>query len=141
MEESFSTTPNACACAAPSSAAAGFQAYSLTLSPCKMCSGSEAGSYLKLIDSCITQLKAQGPSRTRNESKERRRMRVGGPSKTVHRLGWRNPSRRHQMLALPPHPMLQGLGRCKATWKRDCTLPWREAGRPNHPDDKVESEQ
>jgi len=25
-------------------------------------SGSEAGSYLKLIDSCITQLKAQGPS-------------------------------------------------------------------------------
>jgi len=26
--------------------------------------------YLRLIDSCITQLKAQGPSRTRNESKE-----------------------------------------------------------------------
>jgi len=36
----------------------------------KMCSGSEAGSYLRLIDSCITQLKAQGPSRTCNESKE-----------------------------------------------------------------------
>ena len=35
-----------------------------------MCSGSEAGSYLRLIDSCITQLKAQGPSRTSNESKE-----------------------------------------------------------------------
>ena len=35
-----------------------------------MCSGSEAGSYLRLIDSCITQLKAQGPSRTCNESKE-----------------------------------------------------------------------
>ena len=34
-----------------------------------MCSGSEAGSYLRLIDSCITQLKAQGPSRTCNESK------------------------------------------------------------------------
>ena len=32
--------------------------------------GSEAGSYLRLIDSCITQLKAQGPSRTYNESKE-----------------------------------------------------------------------
>jgi len=30
----------------------------------------EAGSYLRLIDSCITQLKAQGPSRTCNESKE-----------------------------------------------------------------------
>ena len=32
--------------------------------------GSEAGSYWRLIDSCITQLKAQGPSRTCNESKE-----------------------------------------------------------------------
>ena len=31
---------------------------------------SEAGSYLRLIDSCITQLKARGPSRTCNESKE-----------------------------------------------------------------------
>ena len=30
----------------------------------------EAGSYLRLIDSCITQLKAQGPSRTCTESKE-----------------------------------------------------------------------
>ena len=29
-----------------------------------------AGSYSRLIDSCITQLKAQGPSRTCNESKE-----------------------------------------------------------------------
>ena len=36
----------------------------------EMCSGSEAGSYLRLKDSCITQLKAQGPSRTCNESKE-----------------------------------------------------------------------
>ena len=30
----------------------------------------EAGSYLRLIDSCITQLQAQGPSRTCNKSKE-----------------------------------------------------------------------
>jgi len=30
----------------------------------------EAGSYLRLIDFCITQLKAQGPARTCNESKE-----------------------------------------------------------------------
>ena len=29
-----------------------------------------AGPYLRLIDSCITLLKAQGPSRTCNESKE-----------------------------------------------------------------------
>jgi len=35
-----------------------------------MCCGTEAGSYLRLIDACITQLKAQGPSRTCNESKE-----------------------------------------------------------------------
>jgi len=35
-----------------------------------MCRGTEAGSYLRLIDSCITQLKAQGPSRTCNECKE-----------------------------------------------------------------------
>jgi len=35
----------------------------------EMCSGTEADSYLRLIDSCITQLKAQGPSRTCNESK------------------------------------------------------------------------
>ena len=28
------------------------------------------GSYLRLIDSCMTQFKAQGPSRTCNESKE-----------------------------------------------------------------------
>ena len=34
------------------------------------CGGSEAGPYLRFIDSCITQLKAQGPSRTCNESKE-----------------------------------------------------------------------
>jgi len=37
---------------------------------CSTVSPSEAGSYLRLIDSCIAQLKAQGPSRTCNESKE-----------------------------------------------------------------------
>jgi len=40
-----------------------------------MCCGTEAGSYLRLIDSCITLLKAQGTSRTRNESKEEERER------------------------------------------------------------------
>jgi len=35
-----------------------------------MCCGNEEGSYLRLIDSCITQLQVQGPSRTCNESKE-----------------------------------------------------------------------
>ena len=36
----------------------------------EMCCGTEAGSYLRLVDSCITQLEAQEPSRTCNKSKE-----------------------------------------------------------------------
>jgi len=32
-------------------------------------------------------------------------------------------------------------GRCKATWKREYKLPWREAGPPNHHDDNVDSDQ
>ena len=35
-----------------------------------MCCGTEAGSYFRRIDSCITQLKGQGPSRTCIESNE-----------------------------------------------------------------------
>ena len=35
-----------------------------------MCNGSDAGSYVRLTDSCITQLKVQGLSGTCNESKE-----------------------------------------------------------------------
>jgi len=40
----------------------------------------EAGSYLRLIDFCITQLKAQGPSRTCNESKEEEEKNLGLPA-------------------------------------------------------------
>jgi len=36
----------------------------------RLYSGSEAGSHLRLIDSCITQLMAHGPSRPCNESKD-----------------------------------------------------------------------
>ena len=32
-------------------------------------------------------------------------------------------------------------GRCKDTWKGESKLPWREAGPPNHLDDKVDSDQ
>ena len=32
-------------------------------------------------------------------------------------------------------------GRCKATLKREFKLPWREAGPPDHLDDKVDSDQ
>ena len=38
--------------------------------------GSEAGSYLRLIDSCITQFKAQGPPRACSESKEEEEKKV-----------------------------------------------------------------
>jgi len=38
----------------------------------------EAGSYLRLMDSCITQLKAHGPSRTCIESKEEEMKKVTG---------------------------------------------------------------
>jgi len=34
-----------------------------------------------------------------------------------------------------------GGGRCKATWKRESKLLWREAGPPHHHDDKVVSDQ
>ena len=36
----------------------------------EMCCGNEEGSYLRLINACITHLEDQGPSRTCNESKE-----------------------------------------------------------------------
>ena len=41
-----------------------------------MCNGSEAGSYLRFIDSRISLLKAQGLSRICNESKEEERVAV-----------------------------------------------------------------
>ena len=41
----------------------------------EMCCGTEAGSYLRLIDSCITQLKAQRPSTTCIESKQEEKKR------------------------------------------------------------------
>jgi len=45
----------------------------------EMCSGSEAGSYLRLTDSCITQLKAQGPV-TRVKKKDL--------DEAARKLGW-----------------------------------------------------
>ena len=32
-------------------------------------------------------------------------------------------------------------GGCKATWKMESMLPWREAGPPDHHDDKVDSDE
>ena len=45
----------------------------------------ETGSYLRLLDSCITQLKAQGPSGTCNESKEEEKK--NGPRRACRRRG------------------------------------------------------
>jgi len=62
--------------AAPQSRILLYSCFRTLLTSCKnnhfteLCSGSETGSYLRLIGSCVTQLKAQGPSRTCNESKE-----------------------------------------------------------------------
>ena len=44
-------------------------------------------------------------------------------------------------LAHPLRTEGEGVGRGKATWKREFKLPWREAGAPNHHDDKVDSDQ
>jgi len=71
-------------------------------SMCEMCSGSEAGSYLRLIDSCITQLKAQGPSRTSNESPEEEE--VGCRVQT-----WYAPRPRTLMCVSTLHPTLYTL--------------------------------
>ena len=51
------------------------------------CTGEVAGSYLRLIDSCITQLKAQGPSRTYNESKEEEKKKWMGEWVVQHSHG------------------------------------------------------
>ena len=40
----------------------------------EMGSGSETGSYLRLVDSFITQLKAQGPSRTCNQRVKKKQL-------------------------------------------------------------------
>ena len=57
----------------------------------EMCSGSEAGSYLRCIDSCITQLKAQGPARTCSESKEEKIVAPGYPRNPKPETETRNP--------------------------------------------------
>ena len=85
----------------------------------------EAGSHLRLIDSCITQLKAQGPSRTCNESKEEEE--EEGLGCMVYRglLGVQTVPR------LPPRPRARLLEAFR----------FSEAGPPNHLDDKADSDQ
>jgi len=73
----------------------------------------ETGSYLRLIDVCITQLKAQGPSRTCNESKEDERSspETLNPYHVVHRVS--------SSLLGPVVPSVRALsGRLKFTVRR-----------------------
>jgi hypothetical protein len=42
--------------------------------------------------------------------------------------------------AIRPGTSLAQKGRCKATWKSDFKLSWREAGSPNHHNDQVDSD-
>ena len=77
-------------------------------------SGSEAGSYLRLIDLCITQLKAQGPSRTCNESKEEEGRPVSVPEVggacDVHRVPEvADEGHERERPALPPYGALYAL--------------------------------
>jgi len=51
------------------------------------CSGSETGSFLRLTDYYITKLKAQGPSRTCNESTEEQ-LKLNPRKRTWKREGW-----------------------------------------------------
>ena len=55
------------------------------------------------------------------------------------RAGGKETVRGDTSVSAPPNQMLQE-GKCKAAWKREFKLPWREAGPPNHHDDKVDSD-
>ena len=71
----------------------------------RMCCGTEAGSYLRLIDSCITQLKAQGPSRTCDESKEEEEdLAVHPASHLLHRTHTRKEGMDHLRSSNRPPP-------------------------------------
>ena len=70
----------------------------------EMCSGSEAGSYLRLIDFCITQRAARG---LRSAAR------------------WSRVFLNSALHLLPTSEGNLPEGRCKATWKREFKLPWR----------------
>ena len=46
-----------------------------------------------------------------------------------------------QVVRVPYIANVAEAGRHKAIWKREFKLPWREAGPPNHHDDKVDSDE
>ena len=71
--------------------------------PGSVSSGSEAGSYLRLRDSCITQIKAQGPSRTCDESEQERERAVSAFAGTSW---WGAPASFPLLLKLTEVPLL-----------------------------------
>ena len=80
----------------------------------EMCCGIEAGSYVRLIDSCITHLKAQGPSRTCNESKEEGKVSMRCPPKRCR-------ARRDQLARSQRHLPQQWL-RSRPEYGLDCLV-------------------
>ena len=69
----------------------------------EMCSSSEASSYLRLVDSCITQLKVQGPSRTCDESeREEEGSRDRGDKVATRTFSW-SPVETQTKLHPDPH--------------------------------------
>jgi hypothetical protein len=68
----------------------------------------EAGSYLRLIDPCITQHKAQGPSRTCNESKKEEEEGTGYRVKGIRGVGER--LGQSQDVSLGPGSRVKGTG-------------------------------
>ena len=78
------------------------------------------GSYLRLIDSCITQLKAQAPSRTCNESKEDERSVATGVSRDGLQSQWTGSM--DGLQGPSPSldtPALQAMQGCQGTGSRD----------------------
>ena len=107
----------------------------------EMCSGAEAGSYVRLIDSCITQRKAQGTCNESNE--EEKRMRGGAAGGDRRRGGARQRGAlaipREGVLNRPSIPSIRSLGLaltvlCLAA----VALPARS--QDDHHDDKVDSD-
>ena len=66
----------------------------LNSAPPATIAGSEAGSYFRLIDSCITRIEAQGPSRTCNESKEEETKETPPPPATIADVGFADKGQR-----------------------------------------------
>ena len=69
-----------------------------------MCSGPQAGSYVRRIDSFVTQLKAQGPFRTCNESKEEEEVLSAANTPGAAARGDGRDRRRARLLARPRPP-------------------------------------